>query len=241
MKLYAVTAVLFSMLQGSSVSAFNNAPNGVQGRKTETGLAQSTTTSELPEMSIAVPFMKRPEVLTGELPGDVGLDYFGFANSRSALMGYREAEIKHARLAMLAVVGWPVSELLDLDASGHAPTILNGGLEKINPLFWGAFFLFATLIDLYGIYKEVTARNYAFPGDLGFDPLGLYPEDEEGQFNMQLAEIKHGRIAMIAVAVIGLQEYLGQEGVVEKTPIFEPVRALIMNTADNMDYTGEML
>lgn len=228
MKFRAFAAFLYPMHHRSSVSAFNISPN-----------AQSTT-SELPKMSVALPFMKRPKFLTGELAGDVGFDYFGFANSKTALMGYREAEIKHARLAMLAVLGWPLSELLDLDASGHAPTLLNRGLAKINPLFWGTFYFAATVIDLYGIYKEVTARNYAFPGDLGFDPLGFYPEGEEERMEMQVAEIKHGRIAMIGVAAIALQEYIGREGVVETTPIFEPVKILIKSTME-MDYTGEML
>ena len=61
----------------------------------------------------------------------------------------REAEIKHSRLAMLAAAGWPLSELLDrkiasalnldpvLDASDRVPSLLNGGLDKISPLWWG--------------------------------------------------------------------------------------------------------
>lgn len=37
------------------------------------------------------------------------------------------------------------------------------------------------------------------PGDFGFDPLGLYPTDPEKQKQMQLAELKNGRLAMIAI------------------------------------------
>ena len=55
----------------------------------------------LPKMSQSMPFMVRPAALTGTLAGDVGFDPFGFAKSEQDLMNYREAEIKHARLAML--------------------------------------------------------------------------------------------------------------------------------------------
>eukprot|EP00957_Ditylum_brightwellii_P038134 2883633-Ditylum_brightwellii.AAC.1 len=63
-------------------------------------------------------------------------------------MNFREAEVKHARLAMLAAAGWPLSEVFDkkiasalnlapvLDANDRAPSLLNGGLGKISPLYW---------------------------------------------------------------------------------------------------------
>ena len=50
--------------------------------------------------------LKAPLVLDGSLAGDVGFDPFGFSGSEKTLFWMREAEIKHARLAMLAAVGW---------------------------------------------------------------------------------------------------------------------------------------
>ena len=61
----------------------------------------SEPVSKLPTMSQALPFLTRPAALDGTLAGDVGFDPFGFSKSREDLMNYREAEIKHARLAML--------------------------------------------------------------------------------------------------------------------------------------------
>jgi Chlorophyll A-B binding protein len=58
-------------------------------------------TKSLPKMSESLPFMLRPEALDGSMAGDVGFDPFGFAKTKDDLMYYREAEIKHARLAML--------------------------------------------------------------------------------------------------------------------------------------------
>ena len=54
-----------------------------------------------PKMSQSLPWMPRPSALDGTLAGDVGFDPIGFAKSKDDLMNYREAEIKHARLAML--------------------------------------------------------------------------------------------------------------------------------------------
>ena len=57
-------------------------------------------------------------------------------------------------------------------------------------------------------------------GDIGFDPLGLYPSDEDGRRRMELAEIKHGRLGMIAITGYALQEYATGSGVIDETPAF---------------------
>jgi hypothetical protein len=41
-------------------------------------------------MSQALPFMERPAVLDGSMPGDVGFDPLGFAKTSEDLMNYRE-------------------------------------------------------------------------------------------------------------------------------------------------------
>jgi hypothetical protein len=42
-----------------------------------------------------------------------------------------------------------------------------------------------------------------YPGDLGFDPLGLKPKDAKGFASMQEKELLIGRLAMIAAAGAG--------------------------------------
>ena len=186
---------------------------------------------EVPMMSESMPFMERPAFLTGELAGDVGFDPLGFVKSEEDLKNYREAEIKHGRLAMLAAAGWPLSEVLDkkiagalhlapvLDASDRVPSLLNGGLGKVSPLYWIGCLAAAAAIDGYGIYRSKNSSEYV-AGDFGFDPLGLYPKDEAGRKNMQLAEIKNGRLGMIAVTAFAFQEFVSKVGVVDETPIF---------------------
>jgi len=194
------------------------------------------------EMSAALPFMARPEFLDGTLAGDVGFDPLGLATSRTELYNQREAEVKHGRLAMLAAAGWPLAELWDggiaralglpspVDANGgFAPSVLNGGLGGVSPLYWAAVLGFAAAVDVYGqaLRAKATARDPRWmfsgsyiPGDYGFDPLQLYPKDTTGRKRMQLAEIKHGRLAMIAITAFAVQEAVSKTPVISETPMF---------------------
>jgi hypothetical protein len=187
---------------------------------------------ELPTKSMSLPFMDRPAALTGALAGDVGFDPLGFASSEADLMNYREAEVKHARLAMLAAAGWPLSEVFDkkiavilgmnplLDAADRAPSLLNGGLGKVSPIYWIGCIGAAAAVEFYGINKSKSNDENYFPGSLGFDPFGVYPKDEAGQQRMQLAEIKNGRLAMIAIFAFAIQEFVSKQGIVDETPFF---------------------
>ena len=53
------------------------------------------------EMSASLPFLSRPRMLDGSLPGDRGFDPLNFSSDERSLEWYRRAEIKHARIAML--------------------------------------------------------------------------------------------------------------------------------------------
>jgi hypothetical protein len=189
-------------------------------------------TPMLSKMSESLPFQIRPAMLDGSMAGDVGFDPAGFASSEKELMNYREAEIKHARLAMLAAAGWPLSELFDaklanlfgldpiVDYTDRAPSILNGGLGHISPFYWIACLVGAGFIDVYAISKGPSNTPGYFPGNLSFDPFGIYPKDKKGQMNMQLAEIKNGRLAMIAITAFAFQEAVSSSGVIQETPFF---------------------
>jgi Chlorophyll A-B binding protein len=129
-----------------------------------------------------------------------------------------------------AAVGWPISEIFDrsiadglgmpalLAEGGRAASILNGGMESVSPVWWGSCLGLTAAIDLYGIAKSRSGDPEYFPGNLGFDPLGFYPTDAQGRKRMELAEIKHGRTAMMAVAGYAAQEYVTKFALVEETP-----------------------
>ena len=61
-----------------------------------------------------------------------------------------------------------------------------------------------------------------YPGDVGFDPLGLKPTDPEAFAEMQTKELQNGRLAMLAAA-----GFLAQE-LVNHKPILETLKLLIL-------------
>jgi len=139
------------------------------------------------------------------------------------ILFYREAELKHGRVAMLASLGFLVGENFhplwggDIDV----PSIV-AFQETPLQVFWPAVLVALTIpefpaietfknpIDPNGVYKD--KRTFAIsedriPGDLGFDPLGLKPDDEEEFLALQNKELNNGRLAMISI--LGM---LAQEG-----------------------------
>ena len=72
--------------------------------------------------SESVPFLKQPTNLDGSLPGDVGFDPLGFSEVFDVKV-LREAELKHGRIAMLAVLGWIVQETAPASIHPGFPTV----------------------------------------------------------------------------------------------------------------------
>jgi Chlorophyll A-B binding protein len=52
-------------------------------------------------------------------------------------------------------------------------------------------------------------------GDLGFDPLGLKPKNQDDFDVMRTKELQNGRLAMIGVAGMVAQELVNQKGILE--------------------------
>jgi len=80
----------------------------------------------------------------------------------------RDAEIKHARLAMLAAAGWVHAELYSpfqlAMSNGRAPSLFNGHLLDFLP------FIFVALAPI--AYLEFQNKDRLLEGDYSFDPLG---------------------------------------------------------------------
>mmetsp|Transcript_29748 Transcript_29748/g.70924 ORF Transcript_29748/g.70924 Transcript_29748/m.70924 type:complete len:240 (-) Transcript_29748:99-818(-) len=131
---------------------------------------------------------------------------------------WREAELTHGRVSMLAALGFIVGEqgdggfpLFDGDVTGPA---INQ-FQQVPPYFWLPLTLVIGIAESFrvglgwapptssGFYK---LKDEYVPGDLGFDPLGLKPEDADALFEMQTKELNNGRLAMIAIAI-----FVGQE------------------------------
>merc|ERR1712094_160941 len=167
---------------------------------------------EMPEAPPPLPKIKTMMVGDNTLAGDMNFDPLKISDSPEALAWYREAEVKHARLAMLAAFGWPVSEITNfgnlLTKDGRAPSILNGGLDNVNGVYWAAVVALAVYWESQGLDKQFGKKMDYLPGVLGFDPLGADSQD------MRAAEITNGRVAMMAITAYALEE------AITKAPIF---------------------
>ena len=137
--------------------------------------------------------------------------------SPSELKRYREAELTHGRVAMLASVGFLVGE------SGNTP-LFAGSIDgiainqfwKVPEGFWPVILLFIAVPETFralrGWMEPTVPENYFqlrpgyTPGDIDFDPLGLCPEDAMEFKEMQTKELQHGRLAMLAAAGMIVQE-----------------------------------
>jgi len=134
----------------------------------------------------------------------VQFDPAGFAErSPEWLPWYREAELKHGRAAMLATAGFVIPEFVRIPGAQFSfeslPKVIDAHdalpESMIQILAWISFLEACQMPALAGLGNGFDRR----PGDFSFDPLGLYPTDPEKQKKMQLAELKNGRLAMIAI------------------------------------------
>jgi len=170
--------------------------------------------------------------IPGALP-PVGLfDPLGFAEKAdgATLKRYREAELTHGRVAMLATLGFLVGEKVEgssflFDAQVSGPAITH--LGQVPAFFWILLTISIGAAEQkrasigwvepknVPVSKPGLLRDSYVPGNLDFDPLGLKPEDPEEFFAMQTKELQNGRLAMLAAAGFMAQELVDGKGILE--------------------------
>mmetsp|Transcript_6248 Transcript_6248/g.9225 ORF Transcript_6248/g.9225 Transcript_6248/m.9225 type:complete len:202 (-) Transcript_6248:622-1227(-) len=147
-------------------------------------------------------------------------DPFNFSKGaeESTIKKFREAEIKHGRVAMLAALGFLVGDNISGWAgSGPALTQFQQA-DAVLPYFW------VIVLSIIGVIEGRTIltgwespdeaagkfpadlKSDYIPGDLGFDPLNLKPKSSEELKIMQTKELNNGRLAMIAIVGMIVQE-----------------------------------
>ncbi|RDX58144.1 Chlorophyll a-b binding protein CP24 10A, chloroplastic, partial [Mucuna pruriens] len=184
-----------------------------------------------------------PEWLDGSLPGDYGFDPLGLGKDPAFLKWYREAELIHGRWAMTAVLGIFVGQAWSgvpwfeagADPNAIAPfsfgtllgtqLLLMGWVESKR---WVDFFNPDSQSVEWATPWSRTAENFSnatgeqgYPGGKFFDPLsfagtiqnGVYIPDIDKLERLKLAEIKHARIAMLAMLIFYFEAGQG------KTPL----------------------
>lgn len=179
--------------------------------------------------------------LPGALP-PVGLfDPFGFASraDENTLKRYREAELTHGRVAMLASVGFLAGEAVEgksflWDASVSGPAIAH--LSQVPTPFWTLLAIAITNAEIYRARRgwlepqnvpedqPGLLRPDYIPGDLDWDPLELKPSDENEFKIMQTKELQNGRLAMLAAAGFMAQELVDGQGILEHLQSAEYLR-----------------
>eukprot|EP00747_Dinoflagellata_sp_TGD_P150416 gnl/TRDRNA2_/TRDRNA2_177107_c0_seq10.p1 gnl/TRDRNA2_/TRDRNA2_177107_c0~~gnl/TRDRNA2_/TRDRNA2_177107_c0_seq10.p1 ORF type:complete len:214 (+),score=52.97 gnl/TRDRNA2_/TRDRNA2_177107_c0_seq10:382-1023(+) len=164
-----------------------------------------------------------PKTMAGITPP---LGYFdiGFATTapEGKLRFYREVELKHGRVCMLASLGILVQEKFHPLFGGNIDTPAYRAFQE-TPLqkFWPLVILAIAIPEMYSVftfnnpadgYSTWTIKSDHEPGNLGYDPLGLKPKDPEKYLEMQNKELNNGRLAMIAtVGMIGQEIATGQK------------------------------
>jgi light-harvesting complex II chlorophyll a/b binding protein 5 len=173
-----------------------------------------------------------PTYLTGELAGDYGYDPLGLGQDTAQVEAYRKAELIHARWAMLATIGVILPEAANSFGDGTQITgavwwetgaaMLDGGLLK-----WYGFTVPLPLIvvavaeiGLMGAVEKYRSSNDGpagfdldplYPGGKYFDPLGL-ADDPDAFAELQVKEIKNGRLAMMAMLGFSIQALVTKDG-----------------------------
>ncbi len=124
-----------------------------------------------------------------------------------------------------------------LNDKGQAPSILNGGLSNEWIIGAAVFSLVIGAVLEFQAFKAQEKEDYK-PGDYNFDPLGFYTfrvsffldqmgvnisrEEKIAQAkkDMELCEIKNGRLAMLAITAYAAQEYISGIPIVEQSSFF---------------------
>lgn len=167
--------------------------------------------------SPALPFLEYPPNLAGYV-GDVGFDPFRFSDFVPVDF-LREAELKHGRMCMLAVVGFAAVDLgfriYPTPEAYEGLTSLTAHDALVKQGAMGQLLLWISIAEVFGLVAVTQMLNGSgrAPGDFGLDPVGfLKGVSKEEEEDMMLKELTNGRLAMMAFSGMVTQAVLTQGG-----------------------------
>jgi len=241
---------IFTALVGSAAAFAPSSSIGASSsalRMSEPVIEETTATIDAPAAVAAAPVVAEPIVpvvasINGwsadaalpcyGLPGAVSplgfFDPIGFTKDMdlNGVKRFREAEVMHGRVAMMATLGYLIGESTPTITYGMDVhhTIANNQIPEVPGTVLFPFFLAINIAEALrastgwvepGLGPLFTLRETYYPGDIGFDPFGLKPKDAKEFANMQTKELSNGRLAMLAAAGMCAQEQVNGQGILE--------------------------
>ena len=132
------------------------------------------------------------------------------SNTDDRILFFREAELKHGRIAMVSSILIPFFDKMDPDVLGiygfnHLP-------NKVQLLIIGHMFM-AEFASMFKGWEKPWKKPFSLksdyqPGDLGFQ---LFPTSDEEMDILMDKELNNGRLAMIGVLGMIAQQLVSQQ------------------------------
>jgi hypothetical protein len=195
--------------------------NAFQGMSTRSACSSMTMLFNLGDKKVEA--MSADGNLAGLVGSDVeapNWDPLNLADqvSDETLQWYRAAELKHARICMLAALGLSVQPVFHLPDPVFDSDLGYGVVTKLyaeRPEAIWQILLAIAAIETNTLFSNGQGEG----GNLGWDPLNLQtkltPTNEQKE-EMQLRELKNGRLAMLGTSALLIQEFVTGYGPYEQ-------------------------
>ncbi|KAJ1397395.1 Chlorophyll A-B binding protein [Sesbania bispinosa] len=183
-----------------------------------------------------LPGLDPPPYLDGTLAGDFGFDPLGLGEDPESLRWYVQAELVHARFAMLGIFGILVTDLLRVTGASKIPVWFEAGAIKYEFANTETLFIVQLLLmgfaetkrymdfispgsqakegSFFGLEAALEGLEPGYPGGPLLNPLGL-AKDIKNAHDWKLKEIKNGRLAMVAMLGIFVQASVTHVGPID--------------------------
>jgi len=222
-KFFLISALIASISAFNGISKVNFASKGLKMSDAPAGdeAAPAAVEAVAPEPVVAAVPAFDPTQEAG-VSGPFGFfDPLNFCPpDRRNFMKYRESELKHGRIAMIAVLGCFMGETFSfMDIQGPAIYQYQQAESMLNAWSFNVVGLILA-VEGYNIingWEEPSStlsssvglaalKDTYTNGDLKFDPLNLKPTDPKALKTLSTKELNNGRLAMLGIAGIVAQE-----------------------------------
>ena len=113
------------------------------------------------------------------------------------------------RSAMLATVGWFWPQVVGTFNSDDVTTTDPiKAIGEASPQWWAQFVILCGVIEAYKYKEALNGKSWTHGGTPVFDYLKGYPDDEAKRRDIELKELKNGRLAMIGFASFVSAHYI---------------------------------